>query len=642
MVSTPPSQASESQYEVTDPQIKVEALVEEAQPGSDIDLEFLYTRDIEFRQETIYFIVVDRFYDGDPDNSAGPNPELYDPEQQDWGKYWGGDIQGIIDKLDYLKNMGITALWLTPLFEQVEALFVEQAAIHGYWTKDFKRINPRFISKDEEPSLNKTQTTRDTVFDRLIDELHKRNMKMVLDIVCNHSNPDFSGKKGELYDDGVKIADFNDDPHNWYHHYGEVTDWENEWQVQNCELSGLATFNENNPDYRNYIKSAIKQWLDRGVDALRVDTVKHMPIWFWQEFNADILTHKPDVFIFGEWIYSDPRNDRSVEFANESGMTILDFGLCVAIRAALAKGAEGGFHLMQDVLNLDHHYYGATELITFIDNHDMPRFQSLNPDPEMLRVAIAFIMTCRGIPCIYYGTEQYLHNDTNGGDDPYNRPMMEKWDTDAQIYRDIRLLSGLRRLNPAVSMGSHWQKYLTPDIYCYVRRYRDSVLFVAMNRGETVTLETVATDLPDGEHTDVLSRRKFEVKDGNLYNLELGTRDVIVLSHVGERVKAQTIVRAQLNNVQTQPGEIVAVIGDCPELGNWDISKAYRLEYINTNTWFGEIPFNESAGKLIAYKYVLLREGTSPLRENLVCRRWVIASEGTVKWRDKWASGRES
>jgi len=641
MTPVTPNQTS-SQYEVSEPEEKIDSLVEEVKPESEIDLEFLYTRDIEFRQETIYFLVVDRFYDGDPENSEGPNPELYDPEGKDWGKYWGGDLQGVIDKLDYLKDMGVTAVWLTPLFEQVEALFIEQAAIHGYWIKDFKRLNPRFIAKGDNPSINQTQETKDTVFDKLVYELHQRNMKLVLDIVCNHSNPDFSGKKGELYDDGVKIADFNDDKDNWYHHYGEVQNWEDEWQVQNCELSGLATFNENNIAYRNYIKSAIKQWLDRGVDALRVDTVKHMPIWFWQEFNADISTHRPDVFIFGEWIYSDPRNERSVEFVNESGMTILDFGLCVAIREVLGKGAEAGFSLVQDVLDLDYHYYGATELITFIDNHDMPRFQSLNPDPEMLRVAIGLIMTTRGIPCIYYGTEQYLHDDTEGGNDPYNRPMMEKWDTDSPIYRDVRLLSGLRRLNPAISMGSQWQKYLTPDVYCYVRRYRDSVVFVAMNRGNSVTLEEVDTELPDGEHTEVLSRRKFEVKDGKLYNLELGLREVMIFSRVGERVKAKTMVRAQLNNVQTQPGEIIVVIGDCPELGNWDIGKGFPLEYINTNTWFGEIPFNESAGKLISYKYALLREGQSPLRENLVCRRWVLASEGTVKWRDKWASGRES
>lgn len=642
MVTTPPPQASSDQYHVADPQAEVESLVAEPKTDTDIDLEFLYTRDIEFRQETIYFIVVDRFYDGDPDNSEGPNPELYDPEKQDWGKYWGGDLQGVIDQLDYLRNLGVTAIWLTPLFEQVEDFFVGQAAIHGYWTRDFKRINPRFIGSDEEPSLNKTQETRDTVFDRLITELHKRNMKLVLDIVCNHSNPDFSGKKGELYDDGVKIADFNDDQDHWYHHYGEVTNWEDDWQVQNCELSGLATFNENNVDYRNYIKAAIKQWLDRGVDALRVDTVKHMPIWFWQEFNADIQNHKPDVFIFGEWIFSHPADDRSVEFANHSGMTMLDFGLCVAIRGALAQGAEAGFYLIQDILDLDYRYNSATELVTFIDNHDMPRFQSFNPDPDMLKVAIALIMTTRGIPCIYYGTEQYLHDDTDGGDDPYNRPMMTSWDPDTEIYRAIRLLSGVRRLNPAVSMGSQWQKYITPDVYCYVRRYRDSRCFVALNRGEAVMLDAVETDLPDGEHTCVMTRNKYEVKDGKLWNLQLDQRGVIVLSHVGERVKAQTIIRAQLNGVQTQPGETIVVMGDCPELGNWDIAKAYPLEYVNSNTWFAEIPFEESAGKLITYKYAMLREGQSPLRENLVTRRWVVASEGTVKWRDNWASGRES
>ena len=642
MVNTPPSLFSEDQYKVEDAEAEVAAIIETPPSETEIDLEFLYTRDIEFRQETLYFIVVDRFYDGDRSNSEGENAELYDPTRQDWGKYWGGDLQGVIDKLDYLKSMGVTAIWLTPLFEQIEELFVGNAAMHGYWTKDFKRMNPRFIANGEEPSLNKTQETKNTTFDRLIAELHERKMKLVLDIVCNHSSPDISGTKGELYDDGVKIADFNDDEQHWYHHYGEVQHWENEWQVQNCELSGLATFNENNIEYRNYIKSAIKQWLDRGVDALRVDTVKHMPIWFWQEFTGDMYNHKPDVFIFGEWIFSHPYDDRSVEFANNSGMTMLDFGLCVAIREALAQGAEGGFHLIQEIFDQDYRYNGATELITFIDNHDMPRFQSLNSDPAILKVAITLIMTSRGIPCIYYGTEQYLHDDTNGGQDPYNRPMMENWDTDSEIYRYMRLLSGLRRLNPAISMGSQWQKYITPDVYSYVRRYRDSLCFVLLNRGEAVTIPEVETELPDGEHTCVMTRNKYEVKDGKIYDLQLEERGVIVLSRVGERVKGQTIVRVQLNGVQTQLGETIVVIGDCPELGNWDIGKGYPLEYINSNTWFAEIPFDESAGKLISYKYAMLREGRSPLRENLVNRRWVIAKEGTVKWRDTWAPGRES
>ncbi|NET15077.1 MAG: cyclomaltodextrin glucanotransferase, partial [Okeania sp. SIO1H6] len=123
------------------------------------DFEFLFTRSIEFRQETIYFIIVDRFFDGDPRNNEGPNPKLYDPNKEKWGLYWGGDLQGIIDQLGYLKNMGITAIWMTPLFEQIEEELFEMAPIHGYWAKDFKRLNPRLVDKDDEISLVKNQET---------------------------------------------------------------------------------------------------------------------------------------------------------------------------------------------------------------------------------------------------------------------------------------------------------------------------------------------------------------------------------------------------------------------------------------------------------------------------------------------------
>ncbi len=605
------------------------------------DLQALYITDVEFRQETIYFIIVDRFHDGDPSNSEGPNQDLYDPQRQDWGKYWGGDLQGIIDKLDYLQAMGITALWLNPLFEQVEYLSFESAAIHGYWTKDFKRINPRLIATTDDPSLFRT---KDTVFDRLIAELHQRGMKLILDIVCNHSSPPGdgnAGNKGELYDDGVLVASFDNDVNHWYHHYGEVTNWEDEWQVQNCELAGLATFNENNIDYRNYIKAAIKLWLDRGVDALRVDTVKHMPIWFWQEFVSDIKTHKPDTFIFGEWIYSHPLDERSLTFANHSGMNILDFGLCMAIRSALANDEEAGFHLIQDILDQDYRYNNITELVTFIDNHDMHRFQTLNPDPNRLRLAIDLIMTCRGIPCIYYGTEQYLHNDTNatpevyGNNDPYNRPMMEQWDPQTAVYRDVRTLSALRRLNPAISLGSQTPILVTDHAFGYMRRYRDSRCLVLMNKGEATVIESLAVDLPDRDYLCALTHRKITVQSGQISNLELDSHEVIVLSRVGQRVRGKTIVRVQLNGLATQPDERIVVTGDCPELGNWDITQAYPLEYINRNNWFGEIPFNQSAGQTIAYKYAIVRADI-PVRENLTCRRWKLAEEGVVKWRDTW------
>ena len=118
--------------------------------------------DIEFRGEVIYFIVVDRFFDGDKENNGGQNPQFFDPERKDWGKYWGGDLQGVIEKMGYLEQLGVTTLWLTPLFEQIEAIVWDSAPIHGYWTRDFKRIHARWVSGEDEVSVfARTDTTLD-------------------------------------------------------------------------------------------------------------------------------------------------------------------------------------------------------------------------------------------------------------------------------------------------------------------------------------------------------------------------------------------------------------------------------------------------------------------------------------------------
>jgi cyclomaltodextrin glucanotransferase len=593
----------------------------------------LHMSDVECRGETIYFAVVDRFNSGKKDR-LGKETSLDDPSHKDWLKYWGGDLQGILDKLDYLADLGITAIWLTPLFEQVEGVAGESAPLHGYWTQDFKRINARWVNHQEEVRL----FSRQTVLDTLIDEMHKRRMKFILDIVCNHSSPATSIGKGKLYDDGKLIADFDDDKNNWYHHYGDVKDWNDEWQVQNCELCGLATFNENNYQYRRYIMDSISMWLDKGVDALRIDTVKHMPNWFWQEFTCEMHTRKPNVFIFGEWIHNHPSNPVAVDFANHSGMTVFDFGLCQAIRDCIAGNAEPGFQLVQEILNQDGSYRNASELITFYENHDMPRFQSLGASNEMLDIATCLIMTMRGIPCLYYGYEQYLHNDTDGGGDPYNRPMMEKWDTGARAFHYTRRLSAERGKNPAIQWGGHWQKIVEKDLYAFVRKYQQSRCAVILNKGPERVIESLDTELPDGTHQCILTGAKIEVKSGQLTNFKIGAAECHVFSFIGERVEGKTIARLQLNGLVTRPGDSVVVCGDCPELGRWDLSKGVPLEYINPNTWFTELHFNETAGQSIAYKFAILHPepNSAPTRENRPARRRAVGAEGVAKWRDIW------
>jgi cyclomaltodextrin glucanotransferase len=221
--------------------------------------------------------------------------------------------------------------------------------------------------------------------------------------------------------------------------------------------------------------------------------------------------------------------------------------------------------------------------------------------------------------------------------------MMEKWDTDTPIYRTLGILTQLRRLNPAISLGRQLSQHVARDVYTFTRVYRSSRCFVAINKAETpATLESAVTDLPDRRYVCFLTKRRFVVKEGRIAPMRLAPKQAIVLSHVGPTVRAKTIARAQLNGVSTQPGEVVVVSGDCPELGNWDITKAQPLEYINGNTWFGDIPFDESAGRPVAYKYVIRRMDehgalvTQPVRENIVCRRWLLAKKGIVKWRDRW------
>ena len=532
----------------------------------------------------------------------------------------------------YLQALGVTAVWLSPLFEQVDDMQFDRAPMHGYWTKDFKRINPRFLRQGDSPSLNQSATLKD-----LVEALHAAGIKLILDVVCNHSSPDINGSKGVVYDDGALLADFNNDHNNFYHHNPEITDWENEYQLINHEMCGLATFNERNIAFRNYIKSAIKNWLDVGVDALRVDTLKHMPIWFWQEFCTDIKRHKPDTFLFGEYGFSKPWEERSVRYANDSGMSILDFGLCDGIRFALSGREPGGFHLVEQVLSYDHVYRRANELVTFIDNHDMPRFLSIVADARKLPLALVLLMTLRGVPCLFYGTEQGLHDDTNGGEDPYNRPMMERWDQGGDLYRLLAQLAALRRRNRALTMGSHQQRYLSNDLYAYSRHYRDSAVLVAVNQGPATAFTLPHCGLPDGTYRCLLSERPIQVEHGAIENLWLDSQAALVLEHTGAPVTGDLVGVFQLNGYHCQPGERLAITGSCAELGHWDGALSYGMEYVNSNTWIAEVPLDHSAGSSIHYKFMVCRDGTDqPMMENILGRQATLPRQGRLKFDCIW------
>lgn len=603
--------------------------------------EELAVSEIEFREEVIYFVIVDRFNDASSDEEElqgiwdrGETRGLYDKTWTQWGKYWGGNLRGVIEKIPYLKALGVTAVWLSPLFEQVDDMQFDRAPMHGYWTKDFKRVNPRFLPAGESNSLRESPTLR-----ALVDAMHAAGIKLILDIVCNHSSPDVNGSKGVVYDDGRLLCDFNDDRNGFYYHNPEITDWEDEYQLIHYEMCGLATFDEKNIDYRNYIKAAIKEWIDVGVDALRVDTLKHMPLWFWQEFTTDIKAHKPDIFIFGEYGFGKPWDQRTVDYANHSGMSILDFGLCDAIRFAFSGQKEGGFALIEELLGYDRAYRRANELVTFIDNHDMPRFLSICPDRRSLELAVILLFCVRGVPCVFYGTEQYLVNNTDGGQDPYNRPMMEEWGQGQGLFGIVQKLIKLRRSNQAFTFGSHRQLYVSGDIYAFLRVYRDAAMICVLNKGQAaeVTLD-LPCSLAAPSLVCALTGTEVPVQSGRLA-LRLDQGAAHVFSLPGTRVVGAVVVTFQLNGVETRPGQRIVILGDREELGCWDVTRSYGMEFVNSNTWICEVAFNESAGEIVHYKFALLNaDGSEPVIEGVVARRLVLPKAGREKVDAVWGA----
>jgi cyclomaltodextrin glucanotransferase len=217
--------------------------------------------------------------------------------------------------------------------------------------------------------------------------------------------------------------------------------------------------------------------------------------------------------------------------------------------------------------------------------------------------------------------------------------MMTAWELDTPIARDVRALSRVRRENPAVQRGYHQPRWLDPDTYVFERAWGDSVCLAAFHRGRGRSVGPLRTTLPDGEHACVLTGRTVRVEGGGIAELALGADDVLVLSHAAAEPPARgTRVTFQLNGYDTSFGERVAVVGNCPELGEWDAARAPLLRYVNANLWEGDVDFTASAGGLVRYRFVVLREGSDPHFESVRPRRTWIPPSGAETRVDRWGT----
>ncbi|MCG6117743.1 MAG: alpha-amylase family glycosyl hydrolase [Aquimonas sp.] len=368
-----------------------------------------------FASEAVYFVLTDRFVNGDPSNDQreqGGELRTFDiPLKWEDGSvanigYLGGDFRGLLDHADYIREMGFSALWITPIVDNPDEAFtggdeITQTSIltdrgktgyHGYWAKNFYRLDEHLPSADLD-------------FRQLTAALRERGLKTVLDIVANHGSPAWTmpvdqPEFGRLYDaEGQLVASHDNlppdqlDPANNPLHRFYNTE---------PDLAQLGDFSESNPELMEYLIGAYEQWMGQGAYAFRVDTVGHMKPEFWAEFTRRIRERQPGFFMFGE-IFS-YEVDKVARFTHPEagGISVLDFPLKEALKEVF-ESAESDFARLASALYLqDGPYANPYDLMTFYDNHDMAR---MDASDEGFINAHHWLFTARGIPVLYYGSE---------------------------------------------------------------------------------------------------------------------------------------------------------------------------------------------------------------------------------------------
>ncbi len=427
--------------------------------------------------EVVYFVLPDRFANGDSANDLGGyrNDRLvsgFDPAAK--GFYHGGDLKGLTEKLDYLQDLGVTAIWFAPIFQNKPVQGTrghESAGYHGYWVTDFTRPDPHFGTRAE--------------FAAFVDAAHARGMKVYMDIITNHTadvikyaegdangyryrsrgdfpysrkggiggsaiNPGFAGDQVSSEANFAKLTDptyaytpvvpageehvkkpewLNDPIH--YHNRGNSTFTGEDSRFG--DFAGLDDLFTESPRVRQGMMNIYAKWIDEfDIDGFRIDTARHVNSGFWQEFVPVMQARAaargiPNFAIFGEVYKDGPDNGYIAQYTRRDKLpAVLDFAFQVSMREVLGRGK--GTVVLAHLYDGDVLYEGgeaaARNLPTFLGNHDMGRFATMikedrpgiSQDELLKRVELghAMLLTLRGAPVIYYGDEQGFVGD--GGD----------------------------------------------------------------------------------------------------------------------------------------------------------------------------------------------------------------------------------
>lgn len=440
--------------------------------------------------ESIYFIMIDRFHNGDKANDLNVNPN------NPYG-WHGGDLQGIIEKLDYIKAMGFTAIWITPHVKNTGQDY------HGYGAIDFFEVDEHFgsIAKAKE----------------LVEKAHQREMKVLFDIVVNHTGP--------------KHPLVTEKP-NWFNRRCEIN-WSDPKSIENCWIYGLPDFDQSSPEVREYILKYSAFWVEKtGVDGFRLDTVKHVPREFWTWYSDQMQKVKPGFWLLGEaWVES----SKLLAAYQEAGVTaMIDFPVSMVAREAFGREAPLS-RLAAAVRAMEADMPDPWQAAGFIDNHDMSRFVTHARDDKenRLKVALLFLFTQRSVPILFAGTEVPVENLKGGGDMDLNRPSFP-WgaEQNSEVRKLITRLNEVRRANVALRRGTVVELGADRWTYAYGRVAGGNVVVTALNMRENAPyaadLEVAALGLKEGTVLkEALTGKEARVEGGRL-KVEVGPRSGVI------------------------------------------------------------------------------------------------------------------
>jgi glycosidase len=528
--------------------------------------------DAPFASNAIYFVMTDRFVNGDPSNDQrdqGGAHRTFDipvagapkGESANIG-YLGGDFRGVLDNAGYIRDMGFGAVWITPIVDNPNEAFTGgdpvswgskftdrgKTGFHGYWGVNFYKLDEHLPSKDLD-------------FARFTAAMRAKGLKTVLDIVANHGSPAFTMPKtqpmyGQIFDKGGKlIADqqnlppYRLDParnplHRFYHAYDDM--------VQ------LSNNDEQNPAVLDYFVGAYEQWAEQGADAFRIDTISHMSTAFWKQFAARIRARHPGFFMYGEAFDYSPDNIGQYTWPQNGGISLLDFPLRGRIAEVFEHPGNDYARLLDRLYLTNGPYQNPYELVTFYDNHDMAR---LAASDDGFIDANNWLFTARGIPAIYYGSETGFERgkaEHQGNRNYYGQQRIDAA-SKSPIYRQLKRIASLREKTPALQRGLMLPIRFAGNQAAFYRVYQQGdthqIALVLLNKGDVPAPFDIGDYLQAGRWQPALGGAAIDVAEGGYLHASVPAHDVQVYLLDATATRADLV--AELTRLMQERGHPV-------------------------------------------------------------------------------------